>query len=341
MTLEEFIDQNTEPRELKRALAVKMRRSGYTHRKIPEILNVASSFISKWEQRYIEQGVEGLKLGYKGRKSYLSSPERKEVIKWLKQKGEWELDELIEYLQKQYQVGYSSLQSYYQLFSDAGISWHKGVKKNPKQDWEQVKTVNLEIHELLEKNHLAIESSEIAVFVIDECHLMSGDICGYGWGDCKERRTVENINYRDRQTYYGAVDLVSQELLIKKAKTANGTETVNFVEYLQSQRPNSRLILIWDGASYHRGQEFQHYLAKVNHQCLEDCRQIHCQRFAPYAPSENPIENIWSQVKNFLKRFHRFCKSFLITKRLFELFINYHLFTMPDLNKYDAFSHLF
>jgi transposase len=82
------------------------------------------------------------------------------------------------------------------------------------------------------------------------------------------------------------------------------------VEYLQSQRPNSRLILIWDGASYHRGQEFQHYLAKVNHQCQEDCRQIHCQRFAPYAPSENPIENIWSQVKNFLKRFHRFCKSF-------------------------------
>ena len=129
MTLEEFINNNPDPRELKRALAVKMRQSGYTHRKIQEILNVVSSFISKWEQRYIEQGVEGLKLGYSGRESYLSSQERKEVIQWLKQKGEWNLSELIEHLHSQYQVGYSSLQSYYQLFSDAGISWHKGVKK--------------------------------------------------------------------------------------------------------------------------------------------------------------------------------------------------------------------
>ena len=80
---------------------------------------------------------------------------------------------------------------------------------------------------------------------------MSGDICGYGWGDCKERRTVDVLNYRDRQTYYGAVDLFSQELLIQKTKTADGTQSVNFVKYLQSQRPNSRLILIWDGASYH------------------------------------------------------------------------------------------
>ena len=116
--------------------------------------------------------------------------------------------------------------------------------------------------------------------MIDECHLMSGDICGYGWGDCKERRTVDVLNYRDRQTYYGAVDLVSQELLLMKAKTADGTQTVNFVKYLQSQRPNSRLILIWDGASYHRGQEFQNYLAQVNNQLEDNLRQIHCQRFA-------------------------------------------------------------
>jgi putative transposase len=250
------------------------------------------------------------------------------------------LEELIEHLQKQYQVNYGSLQSYYQLFSDAGISWHKGVKKNPKQDLEQVKTINEEIHQLLETNQSSIQSGEIAAFVIDECHLMSGDICGYGWGARQERRTVDVKNYRDRQTYYGAVDLFTQELLIKKAKTADGLHTVNFMEYLQSQRPNSRLLIIWDGASYHRGEEFRNYLTQVNQQ-HQQVWQIHCQRFAPHAPEENPIENIWSQVKNFLKRFYSFCKSFSITKRLFELFIDYQLFTMPNLNHYDAFSHLF
>ena len=193
---------------------------------------------------------------------------------------------------------------------------------------------------MLEANQPEINLGNLAVFVLDECHLMGGDICGYGWGDRKERRTVDVKNYRDRQTYYGAVDLITQELLIQKAKTADGTETVNFVKYLQTQRPNSRLLIIWDGASYHRGEEFQNYLAQVNQESIA-IWQVHCQRFAPYAPEENPIENIWSQVKNFLKKFHRFCKSFSITKRLFELFIDYRLFTMPDLNKYDAFSHLF
>ena len=193
---------------------------------------------------------------------------------------------------------------------------------------------------MLEVNQKEIFNKKLAVFVIDECHLMGGDICGYGWGDRKERRTVDVKNYRDRQTYYGAVDLLTEELLIQKAKTADGTRTVNFVKYLQSQRPDSRLLLIWDGATYHRGEEFRNYLTQVNQEYPE-VWQIHCKRFAPHAPEENPIENIWSQVKNFLKRFHRFCKSFSITKRLFELFIDYQLFTMPNLNHYDAFSHLF
>ena len=209
---------------------------------------------------------------------------------------------------------------------------------------------------MLEVNQKEIFNRKLAVFVIDECHLMGGDICGYGWGDRKERRTVDVKNYRDRQTYYGAVDLLTEELLIQKAhrprrgflgvrteqaaKTADGTRTVNFVKYLQSQRPDSRLLLIWDGATYHRGEEFRNYLTQVNQEYPE-VWQIHCKRFAPHAPEENPIENIWSQVKNFLKRFHRFCKSFSITKRLFELFIDYQLFTMPNLNHYDAFSHLF
>jgi len=124
-----LITNHPDPRELKRALAVKMRGSGYTHHQISEILNVVSSFISKWEKRYLEQGVEGLRLRYKGRKSYLSCEQREEIIQWLKQKGEWNLEELVEYINEQYHIIYRSLQSYYDLFSAAGISWQKAVKK--------------------------------------------------------------------------------------------------------------------------------------------------------------------------------------------------------------------
>ncbi|MEL7475683.1 MAG: helix-turn-helix domain-containing protein [Cyanobacteria bacterium J06555_12] len=70
MTLEEFINSNPEPRELKRALAVKMRLEGMKHRQIQPILGVSSNYISRWEQRYREQGVQGLKLAHKGSQGY-------------------------------------------------------------------------------------------------------------------------------------------------------------------------------------------------------------------------------------------------------------------------------
>jgi len=36
---------------------------------------------------------------------------------------------------------------------------------------------------------------------------------------------------------------------------------------------------------------------------------ITCHWFAPYAPDENPVEAIWLQVKNFIRRFHYICSK--------------------------------
>ena len=70
--LEAFIESNPDPRELKRALAVRMAIEGYKHREIIKILQVSSGFISKWKQEFILNGIEGLKLNYQRSKGYLS-----------------------------------------------------------------------------------------------------------------------------------------------------------------------------------------------------------------------------------------------------------------------------
>lgn len=94
---------------------------------------------------------------------------------------------------------------------------------------------------------------------------------------------------------------------------------------------------MWDGASYHRSLEFRAFLSQAN--CSENW-QIHCLRFPPYAPEENPIENIWGQAKQMLRQMHQWCRSFPLTTKLFELFIEYRLFTLPDLSTYDALSNI-
>ena len=62
MSLEELIASNPDPKELKRALAVKMRLPGMKHREIQQVLAVHSSYISRWEKKYIEGGVEQIRL---------------------------------------------------------------------------------------------------------------------------------------------------------------------------------------------------------------------------------------------------------------------------------------
>ncbi|NJO99077.1 MAG: transposase [Pleurocapsa sp. CRU_1_2] len=131
MTLEELIASNPEPRELKRALAVKMRIQGLKHREIKSVLGVYSSYISRWESRYREQGVEGLRLQYRGSQGYLNLREKVAVIEWIGQKTQRTVWEVIDYIENSYDVVYRSLQSYYELLHSAGMSWHQGVKKVP------------------------------------------------------------------------------------------------------------------------------------------------------------------------------------------------------------------
>ncbi len=136
--LDAFISSNPDPRELKRAIAVRMTLRGHPHGEIMKILRVSSGFISKWKQAFVINGIEGIKLGYQGSFAYLNSEEKTKVISWLKEKNTWNLNELEYYIAEQFNVTFSAKSSYYDLFHEAGISWKKSQKKNPRKDPEAV-----------------------------------------------------------------------------------------------------------------------------------------------------------------------------------------------------------
>ncbi len=142
--LSEFIQSNPDSRELKRALAVEMVRQRYTYFEIRDVLQVSVGFISKWKQGFEEQGVAGLILQHQGSMGYLDAQQRQAVLNWLKQKNYWNLSELQQHIEDTYEVVFASNQSYYDLFAEAGISWKKTQKRNPKADSKLVekKTAN-------------------------------------------------------------------------------------------------------------------------------------------------------------------------------------------------------
>jgi transposase len=138
-SLDSLIKSNPDPRELKRALAVKMAIEEESHKKIAQLLGVSQYFVADWRKAFKASGIEGLKLGYQGAKKYLTDEQVAETIEWLTNKKYWHLDELVNYLDEKYEVVYKSKQSYYDLFATAQISWKRSQKTNPKFDEDKVK----------------------------------------------------------------------------------------------------------------------------------------------------------------------------------------------------------
>jgi len=127
--LEDFIQGNPDAREVKRALAVKWSLSGISYRQTRKQLNVSLGFISKGNKNFLTWGVNGLKIAYKGKPSYLIQSDKKNL--WLSHKEMWDLAELAIHIESKYDVIYQSKESYYSLLKSALISGKKSHKKNP------------------------------------------------------------------------------------------------------------------------------------------------------------------------------------------------------------------
>jgi len=199
---------------------------------------------------------------------------------------------------------------------------------------ELVKKKREEINDFLSQHQAEIESGQLVVFFLDECHLLGDDACGYVWGQTNIRIEIPVKNLKDRQTYYGALDYQTQEFILGEYSAGNSENTVKFIQDLQAQRRGRKIALIWDGASYHKSDEVKKFLASVNDNYQPEHWQITCILFAPNAPEQNPVEDVWLQAKNFLRKFWPLCKSFSAVKWLFKFFTNHQQFDFPKLHQY-------
>jgi transposase len=179
-----------------------------------------------------------------------------------------------------------------------------------------------------------IATGSVVVLYIDQCHLLWDDARGYVWGPSAHRIEIPMTNFRERQTYYGAIEPISGDLIVIPTDTANGYWTTIFVEYLREQYAGKRLLLLWDGASYHRGVEMQEYLEALNLGQSRDAWLVTCVLFAPNAPEQNPIEDVWLKAKQYVRKHWRECPTFERVMRLFEEALNTLSFQCEKLRMY-------
>lgn len=141
-------------------------------------------------------------------------------------------------------------------------------------------------------------------------------------------------NERERQTYSGALNLLTHKVQVSEASASNGVNTVADIQWCQTLYPDKPLVSLWDGAGYHRGEEIRKFLAETNAGLVEADWKVPCMCFAPDAPEQNPIEDVWLKGKTHLRTQFTLKKTFAQVKRCFSTFPQTFQFTSTKLSWY-------
>ena len=177
----------------------------------------------------------------------------------------------------------------------------------------------------------------MVVLMEDECHLLWGDTLGYVWGKTNERVSIPMTNEKLRQTYYGAVDIMNGNSYVVPYEKGNGKCTIEYLKYLRKVLKYKKILIFWDGASYHKSSEMKDYLAEINNGLTPENWKITLELFAPNAPEQNPVEDIWLQGKDFLRKMFAENNTFAKVKKSFINYYQNRKFSFQKLEMYRNF----
>jgi hypothetical protein len=141
------------------------------------------------------------------------------------------------------------------------------------------------------------------------------------WGQRNVSIVVPMTNERQRQTYYGALNLLTHDFHLWEGAAGDGRHTVAYIEWCQRLYPGKKLLFLWDGASYHRGADLQEWLGRENAGLAEADWKVTCVLFTPNAPEQNPTEDMWLKGKQYLRKHFAVNKTFAQVKRCFSEFL--------------------
>jgi transposase len=84
----------------------------------------------------------------------------------------------------------------------------------------------------------------------------------------------------------------------------------------------------------------QEYLEAVNRLRSRDEWWVTCVLFAPNAPEQNPIEDVWLKAKEYVRKHWRECETFQLVMNFFEEALNTLSFQFEKLRMYLPFLQI-
>jgi transposase len=168
-----------------------------------------------------------------------------------------------------------------------GLSWKKAKKLLAKANPEKRRAFVVDIRALLDR---VLHDENLVLVYIDEAHVHQDADMGYGWSPRGRRLYVASSSpgLHAKVSFYGVYLYSESQVRIWEYPRANGEHTIEVLQRLRDEFAERPMIVIWDGAPWHRSA------------CVLDAAArlaIEIVRLPAYSPDFMPVEALWHWLR--------------------------------------------
>jgi len=296
--LSTFIQGNTRTlEELRRAQAILLLDGGATDELIKVLTGLKRATTVKNRKKYLKMGLVALESKRKEKKarSLLTKNQRAEITQILHTKTPrnygWDWDYwtpsiLGKLILELYCVKYKSKSSVHLIFKQSNFTFHKPEKIYQKRNQEVIDKWKKENEATIQA---ALQDPNTVVLTEDEMIVTSQTTTQRVWLLVGTTPFIQCSNVRKRMGFYGFLDIKTGVQHAFKSEKMTSAVSAKILKKVLDQYKNKKVLLIWDNAPWHRGQEMRDFLTT--------CSDLHIINFPPYAPDENPQEHVWKAAR--------------------------------------------
>jgi transposase len=201
------------------------------------------------------------------------------------------------------------------------LSWKKAKKLLGRADPERRQTFIAQLQGLLEG---AQRDRHLLVY-LDEAHIHQDTDLGYGWARRGERLWVASSSpgLSAKVSFYGLYLYNEGQVRLWPYARANGEHTVDVLHRLRAELPDRALIVLWDGAPYHRANAVRAAAAALD---------IALVPLPGYSPDLMPVEALWRWLREDVTYHHCHTSPDDLSRRVaaFETRLNQNPFAVAD-----------
>ena len=200
------------------------------------------------------------------------------------------------------------------------LSWKKACKLLGRAHPERRQDFLRQLRPVLD----AAQRDRHLLVYLDEAHGHQ-DVDLAGWGERGKRFHVASASpgLAAKVTFYGLYLYTEAAVRILPYARANGAHTIDVLRRLRTEFPTRKLILIWDGAPYHRAKTVCSAAAELGIRLIP---------MPGYSPDLMPVEPLWRWLREDVTYHHCHATKDDLIRRVaaFEATVNQQPYAVAD-----------